>query len=38
MQEKVNGCKTNKDVVIAIQEFEQIIKNRKSKIIWLAYY
>ena len=38
MQEKVNGCTTNKDAVKAIQEFEQIIKNRKSNIIWLAYY
>ena len=38
MQEKVNGCTTNKDAVKAIQEFEQIIKNRKSDIIWLAYY
>ena len=36
MQEKVNGCATNKDAVKAIQEFEQIIKNRKSNIIWLA--
>ena len=38
MQEKVNGCTTNKDAVKAIQEFEQIIKNRKSNIIWLASY
>ena len=38
MQEKVNRCTTNKDAVKAIQEFEQIIKNRKSDIIWLAYY
>ena len=38
MQEKVNECTTNKDAVKAIQEFEQIIKNRKSDIIWLAYY
>ena len=38
MQEKVNGCTTNKDAVKAIQEFEQIIKNRKSDIIWLGYY
>ena len=30
MQEKVNGCTTNKDAVKAIQEFEQIIKNRKE--------
>ena len=38
MQEKVNGCKTNADAVKTIQEFEQIIQNRKSDIVWLAYY
>ena len=38
MQEKVNGCKTNEDAVNAIQEFEQIIQNKKSDIVWLAYY
>ena len=37
MQEKVNGCKTNEDAVKAIQEFEQIIQNKKSGIVWLAY-
>ena len=37
MQEKVNGCKTNKDAVKAIQEFEQIIENKNSNIVWLAY-
>ena len=29
MQEKVNGCKTNEDAVKAIQEFEEIIQNKK---------
>ena len=38
MQEKVNGCRTNEDAVKAIQEFEQIIQNKKSDIVWLAYY
>ena len=38
MLEKVNGCLTNKDAVKAIQEFEQIIQNKKSQIVWLAYY
>ena len=38
MQEKVNGCKTNEDALKAIQEFEQIIQNKKSNIVWLAYY
>ena len=37
MQEKVNGCKTNEDAVKAIQEFEQIIQNKKNDIVWLAY-
>ena len=38
MQDKVHGCKTNEDAVKAIQEFEQIIQNKKSDIVWLAYY
>ena len=38
IQEKVNGCTTNEDAVKAIQEFEDIIKNKKSNIVWLAYY
>ena len=38
MQEKVNGCRTNEDAVKAIQEFKQIIQNKKSDIVWLAYY
>ena len=29
MQEKVNGCKTNEDVLKAIQEFEQTIQKKK---------
>ena len=38
MQDKVNGCITNEYAVKAIQEFEQIIQNKKSDIVWLAYY
>ena len=38
IQEKVNACTTNEDAVKAIQEFEDIIKNKKSNIVWLAYY
>ena len=38
MQEKVNGSTTNAGAVKVIQEFKQIIKNKKSDIVWLAYY
>ena len=38
MQERVNECITNEDAVKAVQEFEQIIQNKKSNIVWLAYY
>ena len=43
MQEKVNGCTTNKDALKVIQgscaqEFEDIIKSKKNDIIWLFYY
>ena len=38
MQDKANGCKTIEDAVKAIQIFEQIIQNKKSDIVWLAYY
>ena len=37
IQETVNGCRTNEDVVKAIQGFEQIIQDKKSDIVWLAY-
>ena len=33
MQDKVNECITNEDAVKAIQEFEQIIKNKNGNII-----
>ena len=38
MQERVNKCNTNEDAVKVVQEFEQIIQNKKSDIVWLAYY
>ena len=39
MQEKFNKCTPNEeDGVKVVQEFEEIIKNKKSDIIWLAYY
>ena len=38
MQERVNECIKNEDAVKAVQEFEQIIQNKKSDIVWLAYY
>ena len=33
MQEKVKGCTTNEGTVKAIQEFEEIVKNKKSDIV-----
>ena len=40
IQEKVDNCCTanEEDAVNVIQKFEEIIKNKKSGIIWLAYY
>ena len=39
MNDKVDNCTPNEeDAVKVIQEFEEIIKNKKSDIIWLAYY
>ena len=38
MKEKVNECTTNEtNAVKVIQEFEEIIKSKKSNIIWLAH-
>ena len=38
-QQRVNNCTVNEeDAVKVIQEFEEIIKNKKCDIIWLAYY
>ena len=44
MQEKVNECTANEKNALKViqrsctQEFEEIIKSKKSDIIWLAYY
>ena len=39
MKEKVDNCTANEeDAAKVIQEFKEIIKNKKSGIIWLAYY
>ena len=38
MQVKVNGCISSEDAIKVIQDFEQIIQNKKSDIVWLAYY
>ena len=38
MQLKVNVCITSEDALKVIQELEQIIKNKKSDIVWLGYY
>ena len=39
MKEKVDNCTANEeDAVKVIQEYDKIIKNKKSDIIWLAYY
>ena len=35
VQEKVGNVTTSKDAAKVVQEFEQIIKNKKSVIIWL---
>ena len=37
MQDKVNGCISSEDAIKVIQDFEQIIQNKKSNILWLAY-
>ena len=38
MQDKVNGCILSEDAIKVIQDFEQIIQNKKNNIVWLAYY
>ena len=39
MQEKVDNFATNEeDSVKVVEEFEEIIKNKKTDIIWLAYH
>ena len=36
MQKKVKSVTTSEDAAKVVQEFEQIIKNKKSDIIWLT--
>ena len=38
MQEKVSNVTTSEDPAKVVQEFWQIIKNKKSNIIWLTYH
>ena len=38
MQDKVNGCITSEGAIKVIEDFEQIVLNKKSDIVWLAYY
>ena len=39
LHKKAENCTANEeDAAKVIQEFEQIIKNKKSDIVWLAYY
>ena len=39
LHEKAENCTAKEeDAAKVIQEFEQIIKNKKSDIVWLAYY
>ena len=37
-QEKVNNVTASKDAVKVVQVFKQIIKNKRSNIIWLTYH
>ena len=38
IQDKVYECISNEEAIKVIQDFEQIIQNKKSDIVWLAYY
>ena len=38
MLEKVSKLTTSEDAAKVVQEFDQIIKNKKSDIMWLTYY
>ena len=38
IQEKVSNVTTSEDATKVVEEFRQIIKNKKSHIIWLAYH
>ena len=39
IEEMANNCtESTEDAAKVIHEFEEIIKNKKSGIVWLAYY
>ena len=38
LHDKLENCTTKEDAAKVIQEFGEIIKNKKSNIVWLAYY
>ena len=38
IQDKFDGCISNEDAIKVIQDLEEIIPNKKSNIVWLAYY
>ena len=38
IQEKLSNVTTSEDSMKVVEEFEQIIKNKKIDIIWLAYH
>ena len=38
MQDKVNRCTSCEDAIKVIQDFKQIIQNKKNEIVWLVYY
>ena len=38
IQEKVSNVTTSEDVARVVQEFEKIIKHKKSDIIWMTYH
>ena len=39
MKEKAKNCTSNEENALkVIQEFEELIKNKKSDIVWLAHY
>ena len=37
IQEKVKDVTTREDEAKVVQEFDQVIKNKKSDILWLTY-
>ena len=37
LEEKASKVKNTEDAAAVIREFDKIIKNKKKKIVWLAY-